>query len=52
MDPRIEAAARAIMDDNPFNDEPDLWEVPSIRAHYTSIATAALAAADATKVGQ
>ncbi|MCC3277483.1 hypothetical protein LJ753_16590 [Arthrobacter sp. zg-Y20] len=45
-DPRVEAAAKAIMDDNPFNDEPDLWDVPSIKAHYVAIASAALKAAD------
>lgn len=44
---RIEAAAKAILNDNPFNDEHGLWDVPSIRSHYISIATAALAAADA-----
>jgi hypothetical protein len=45
-DPRIETAAKAIMDDNPFNDEAGLWEVPSIKAHYMAIARAALTAAD------
>lgn len=46
-DPRLETAAKAIMDDNPFNDEAGLWEVPSIKAHYMAIARAALTAADA-----
>lgn len=46
-DPRVEAAAKTIMDDNPFNDEPDLWDVPAIRSHYMDIAALAIAAADA-----
>ena len=40
----IEAAAKAIFGDNPFNDEDGLWEVPSIQDHYRSIARAALEA--------
>ena len=41
----VDAAAKFLLDDNPFNDEDDLWQVPSIRDHYHTVARGALKAA-------
>ena len=41
----VDAAAKFLLDDNPFNDEDDLWQVPSIRDHCHTVARGALEAA-------